>query len=1809
MEFAGFIAANVATYGLGIGALKLARMGVMGGPVSRAMGIIPNANRSAVRKAVEAMAQPGGAMADQMRKSTVQRLLLATGDNVMMAAAGETMTLLLLQDSPFLKDYSAKDFAINVVGFGGLSGLMDWHIGSGIIKNAAMLVDKEMRAADAVFNPALYNLRKQNEISVLAESLTKLTDELPPVKFDYSYGGQKVSTGDATNPLNMDITARAKQSRQEALKTGKGQLAIMMNDLAAGNTNIGQGMFDLVDNLLTNGLTTPLQRAQTRDTIIGMMTPIAKLGSNKMFGEVVANEDALYIARKGIPDADGGLLSQKFMGKDTHMEKPIRLFDGVKKEDVVFGTFSEYGTKEDAFSAGVDIYYAKNGNAVVNRNSARVARTESEITSNTRIIDLESGTWNFEPVLTAADDIVDAGKDVRMFNGGVSIAGKPYVQGKSGPLSTSATAVDSNARWIWAAHLTDKDLLKLGQINTQDLALLSRIEELWDSPLFANLELVDDLGNVFRKADIPDGEVKKFVTQQRLAWLAKRMEEMGPGNTTEIAVHLNVSRQWVEKAIEGNFKYSKELETMGALSTKQSMRPRTVAVLVDEQQQLFRGTDPKTGKPIEGPLVGFIQSQDFDAEGLAKNVFGITISKKSNFSDVTDSAVMSVLQSSPGSAHGVMVSNSVGGKAFPRGVHVNSPVAKRITDLTGLNWRQIVSHELGHAMDFFLNSLTAQRTALWDSIEGSSAANRALQQEMRATSASFRPVQWSSQPDYVRRGVELMADNFATWMTKPEMRSQMPLFAEMFGKQLGQYESYFKQRVWGRLNGPMLADDAKLAHEYELTLQMQRADTAVAQIHGSAASDLPDPRGYTVQTADSTGTGSTTWGAADANYGDKLRSLVGYLGRWVDTQERKRVDEVVQLMKGPGEQLAANPTAAAEVAMIQTRLRRDAQTEWHLIRQRGKDGQVTTYIVSADTKALMDIGEDVTSAINKVEAKGQPAFMKTPSQAAADFLGAFMDANNKVRGEKSVMMSAVGVKMHHNPTRLYAPALDTARYKHVAIVRSKERIGGINDITMLVAKDAAGLRKEAAKVPDDYEVLFKDDTEAFFKAKGTYDYNHVISDSRVNSALKRAGVLSDFFPEVRPENVIEDSIRFLANQNTGLVKHSVELKYGQLFSELKFLSGQYSKAEESVAQGMLAIKAKKIQDPFGDYVKTALNISKQGEFPLLDSLNEFVDKVGKQAYEAYYSAFRDPAGGMTDWQTANKVAKSYGLPASFSGIEEFLAANERIPRNMVSEISAKANKVLATFGLRLDAVNSLVNVLSTPIMLGMEVASIRKLAAGDPATAGILKDMMTVVDPQSGKRLPSTTAMIAKAFGEYAQDLKSGELMRKYQDIAGMNQFLETTRSVMDDLAYKEWQTGSAWLKKIDGWADKASIYTGNIWSEQFTRFVSANIMDQMTRPLVAAGKISEQEARTYITTFVNRVQGNYLASQRPALFQGTAGRTISLFQTYSFNVFQQLFRHVQDRNARALMTFGALQASVYGLNGLPYFDAINTHLIGSWSHNPEHKDAYSELPKLGDAGKWLLYGTPSAFPLFDGKGPALYTRGDLSPRTLIGLPTSPSEIPAISAATKVVGAITTMASQLGQGADFEDAMFRALEHQGISRPLAGFAQTVQGRATTTKGNLISASADMNELTSLGWLQSRMVDFGGAMRVLGAKPLDDAIMMDAVYKNNEYRMQDRERIEALGSTVKQKLYNNQLPETEELQDFMASYVARGGTHQQFAQSMQRWSRDANVSVVNQMANKLRDPYSQRLQVMMGGEDRPDYWNQGNTGAIDFGDSE
>jgi hypothetical protein len=297
----------------------------------------------------------------------------------------------------------------------------------------------------------------------------------------------------------------------------------------------------------------------------------------------------------------------------------------------------------------------------------------------------------------------------------------------------------------------------------------------------------------------------------------------------------------------------------------------------------------------------------------------------------------------------------------------------------------------------------------------------------------------------------------------------------------------------------------------------------------------------------------------------------------------------------------------------------------------------------------------------------------------------------------------------------------------------------------------------------------------------------------------------------------------------------------------------------------------------------------------------------------------------------------------------------------------------------------------------------------------------------------------------------------------------------------------------------------------------------------------------------------------------------------------------------RTLAIFAGLQGTIFGLNGLPFFDAANTYILGKYiASNPEHKDMYSVLPSFNkELGDWMLYGTASAFPLFSGSSPALFTRGDINPRHITILPTNIVDVPAVSASIKLVEQIYEFGKNVSSGADISASMLRALEHQGWNRPLAGFAQVLSGRTTTSTGSLISAANEFETTAMLTSLQDRLVDFGGVTRMLGSRPMDEAVALTALYREKRYEAMDKARIERLGEVVKSKLYAGEVPTDDEYQEFLTRYARSGGRVESFNQAYMRWTRDASESVVNQMLEKNKNPFSVKLFEIMGGEPLPD----------------
>jgi hypothetical protein len=131
----------------------------------------------------------------------------------------------------------------------------------------------------------------------------------------------------------------------------------------------------------------------------------------------------------------------------------------------------------------------------------------------------------------------------------------------------------------------------------------------------------------------------------------------------------------------------------------------------------------------------------------------------------------------------------------------------------------------------------------------------------------------------------------------------------------------------------------------------------------------------------------------------------------------------------------------------------------------------------------------------------------------------------------------------------------------------------------------------------------------------------------------------------------------------------------------------------------------------------------------------------------------------------------------------------------------------------------------------------------------------------------------------------------------------------------------------------------------------------------------------------------------------------------------------------------------------------------------------------------------------------------------------------------------------------------------------------------------------------LSGLQERMLTFGGVSRLAGAKPMDEALALSTLYRQKAFDAMDKARIERLGEVVKSRLYANEVPSEEEYEEFLIRYTRSGGRIENFNQAMQRWTKDANTSIINQMTERVGSPTSQRLALILGGEQLGDYRNQ------------
>lgn len=968
-------------------------------------------------------------------------------------------------------------------------------------------------------------------------------------------------------------------------------------------------------------------------------------------------------------------------------------------------------------------------------------------------------------------------------------------------------------------------------------------------------------------------------------------------------------------------------------------------------------------------------------------------------------------------------------------------------------------------------------------------------------------------------------------------------------------------------------------------IQQAATDNAAQGVFGKLSDLFFHPGETAMQNANRYGAGAGLVTFANGSYGT-LASWAETIGKSTASLQAKLKGDTANIMDSVVLRLRTDQAAAIEFDKVRNLVA--STTEKYVMNEQGNG------LVAAKTaqyrKDMLAKKEGVKPPVLQAGAPDEIDFVH---ELTGDAVSAHISANGARVQHGKNLKSSVGLEDSKDPNVFYAYKPDPRDMPHFAFVKDTTATGeGMGHTSMIHAATAHELEDmmKMVQAKTGFKVYTKADAENFYKAQQSYEFDRTLHDNYIDSSLKSAGVNNQFFPKTDPNKIVDEFLRWHAKGDDMLAREAVSTKFGHEFDQLETLGQQYT----NVAGSRYASNSKSIentmQNPYNDYRKTALNVSRLGEYPLLTAFNRNLEQGVSRVYQKVKDVF-DQAKDVNDLQKVNDALQEAGINHAYKNAAEIILANHSAPTTYVSNFIRGANAILANTFLRLDPLNALNNALGAQVLLGHETSTlIKAIKSGNSDLAGELSKISSVGVPGTTDSILSTPKLIAGAQGNYYKMMRgeAPELAALYKANGWTTTIMEQHRQMLDNLTVGGGETPAMFnnmLSKAQAiakqLAEKGEKWTGNKLAEEYNRFIAADVARQISDLGVKAGVLNADSQLSYINTFVNRTQGNSLASQRPLIFQGPVGQAVGLFQTFQFNTMQQLFRGVSEGGAKDAAMLVGLQGTMYGMNGLPAFQFINQHIVGTASGNKEHTDAYSTL--YGAAGKtagdWLMYGIPSNLLQTN-----IYSRGDINPRTLTVIPVNPQDIVAVSAFAKFAGNLKETVSKIAGGGDVWQSILQGVEHNGISRPLAGLAQTLQ--ATSNPSNAVFSTTNSGDLS----FANDFFSLATVSRLAGGKPLDEALANDEAQRSMVYQATDRARMKAATETFKTTVIGDRdgTATPAAVENYMASFVHNGGRVEQFNQNMLHAMTTANTPKANLIIQSLKGAKSEHMKLMMGG---------------------
>ena len=640
-----------------------------------------------------------------------------------------------------------------------------------------------------------------------------------------------------------------------------------------------------------------------------------------------------------------------------------------------------------------------------------------------------------------------------------------------------------------------------------------------------------------------------------------------------------------------------------------------------------------------------------------------------------------------------------------------------------------------------------------------------------------------------------------------------------------------------------------------------------------------------------------------------------------------------------------------------------------------------------------------------------------------------------------------------------------------------------------------------AQANPEYIIRTPKDIDSYHQLLGDYeDALTLRGRTKIDTTLSRQGILSDLAPTTNAQDLVNGFMNDFARSERTTMNNALMLKYGQQLAEAQ---------QMAKALGNDTVGVKKIFNTLFNFYDQDTTWHKFNNL-----VERTSDLTGGKIIAGIKNNWNDLASGKKSISQleANSIANSYGTNI-FGSDSLWQLSKAHTYKETTQKTLRNTNALMRSLVLGIDYFNGLVNIIGTPILALPEV----RAAFGSGQDIPYMKLMGAAMKDMFGAGRRADLARYSKLGIVNENMFVYHDLLDNHAIMMGApNEAAALTASK------KVWQTADKYFTKLQA---------PTAFAEQSTQLFAARLADQIGNLRGLKG----EDLDAFVTTFTKKVVGNYTSAQRPLIFQGVLGQAVGLFQTYNFNLFQQATRHIANGNDKAVAMLAALQGTIFGAQSLPGFNLANQGLA-AWGGD-EYKDAYSETRRvLGeDVANAVLYGSASNL-----LGANLWTRGDTNPRNITGIPITPSDLAQVSYYGKALGAMKQWGDSILSGGNIKVSTLEAVAHANISRPLTGLSELALGARTTTGGTLENA------------VGQDLLSWSSAVRLLGAKPMQEALTSEATYKFGIVRAKEQKELNELAYALRTDMIAEKgHVDQDVISAYAKKYVEVGGHPQGF----------------------------------------------------------